>query len=143
MIPMRRNLSAIWCESRPVSFIFSESNLQLFMNERVDKLNSLTGSALATCLQEAEESVLPLIRSVFYFLSALKQMRACCDILEKLDFEVRSNLKLQNLRSQFFAGSQFIRQRSGMQLNLTAWHVPTDSCDFRFTALASRLFALI
>ncbi len=33
--------------------------VQLFMNERVDKLNSLTGSGLAVCLQEAEESVLP------------------------------------------------------------------------------------
>ena len=36
-------------------------SFQLFLNERVDKLNSLTGSALSTCLQEAEESVLRLL----------------------------------------------------------------------------------
>jgi hypothetical protein len=45
--------------------MFCEAILQLFMNERVDKLNSLTGSALANCLQEAEESVIPHLRSSF------------------------------------------------------------------------------
>jgi hypothetical protein len=45
--------------------------LQLFMNERVDKLNSLTGSGLATCLQEAEESVLLCIPSPFLLISLI------------------------------------------------------------------------
>jgi hypothetical protein len=43
--------------------------MQLFMNERVDKLNSLTGAGLATCLQEAEESVLPYRRNPVLFHS--------------------------------------------------------------------------
>ena len=45
--------------------------LQLFLNERVDKLNSLTGSGLATCLQEAEESVLLFIPSPYIPISLI------------------------------------------------------------------------
>jgi hypothetical protein len=54
-----------------ITAFFSQALLQLFLNERVDKLNSLTGSGLATCLQEAEESVLLCVSSTFPLLISL------------------------------------------------------------------------
>jgi hypothetical protein len=86
----KRNLvpvTLVPCCSRVV---LAYDPMQLFMNERVDKLNSLTGSGLAACLQEAEESVLPCrpTPALFHSITSFDQMRTCGDMLEKMDFEV-------------------------------------------------------
>jgi hypothetical protein len=55
-------------------------------------------------------------RPLFHFITSLHQMRACGDMLEKMDFEVTEELGLRSCLVPFhsFAGSKFSGKWSGM-----------------------------
>ena len=117
--------------------------MQLFMNERVDKLNSLTGSGLATCLQEAEESVLPCRPTpvLFHFITSFDQMRTCGDMLEKMDFEVGDEIDSRSClvpSHTFFCRHEIWRKME--RYAPESWlELPSDTCGCRCTVLESRL----
>jgi hypothetical protein len=118
--------------------------MQLFMNERVDKLNSLTGSGLAACLQEAEESVLPCRPSpaLFHSITSFDQMRNCGDMLEKMDFEVDGEIDslLPSAVSNIFLQARNLAENGAVGARVArGLNFASDTCGCRCTVLESRL----
>jgi hypothetical protein len=114
------------------------------MNERVDKLNSLTGSGLAACLQEAEESVLPCRPSpaLFHSITSFDQMRTCGDMLEKMDFEVDGEIDslLSSAVSHIFLQARNLAENGAVGARVArGLNFASDTCDCRCTVLESRL----
>ncbi len=130
--------------------MFPYALLQLFLTERVDKLNSLTGSGLATCLQEAEESVLlcfpssDRLMALFTFPPVESMLRHSRKNglrgQEFCTYEIVSSVAISRfMSSDVCAGTQFSRKWSGI-LHKHEMSAPTDVCGDRFTALVSRHF---
>ena len=121
----------VTCNAHQLRAVCSHALVQLFMNERVDKLNSLTGSGLATCLQEAEESVLFSVPSTFPLLISLIVCPAESVLRHPRKNGLRGQLAVSNaaicnyeyslfavsyfVLGNIFAGAQFIRKWSGMR----------------------------